>query len=222
MELINQSGCEVWRGILALRSLGASTPDDEAALQGHLDGCGQCRALALELEKTVHLLAYANPELVVAADAIPPSLTERVLTDLRHAGVRRRRLTTAALAAAGFAAAAVIATVVLTSGTVGSPREQRTVVLHGTAPVSATVILSARSWGTSIVLHERGLPGGGAYTVSMESDSGHWWVAGSYRAVSGHSLEVTMACSVALQHITGIRVANGVGATVLSSYRVWT
>jgi hypothetical protein len=52
----------------------------------------------------------------------------------------------------------------------------------------------------------------------MKTASGTWWTAGTYRSVTGEPVNATMACAVTLNRITGIRVLNGAGETVLTSY----
>jgi hypothetical protein len=54
--------------------------------------------------------------------------------------------------------------------------------------------------------------------VSMKTAKGTWWTAGTCRSVAGKPVNATMACAVSLHEITGIRVVNGSGVTVLSSY----
>jgi hypothetical protein len=85
--------------------------------------------------------------------------------------------------------------------------------------VSAKAVLTGRAWGTTITLHEEGLPGGKVYTVSMRTAKGMWRVAGTYRPVSGHSVDVTMACAVPLGQITGVRVSDSSGRQVLVSHQ---
>jgi hypothetical protein len=92
------------------------------------------------------------------------------------------------------------------------------VALRGASTVKASAVLMGESWGTKVDLHESGLPGGGVYTVSMSTSSGTWWTAGTYRTVAGEVVDATMTCAVSLEKITGVRVLNGAGKTVLSSY----
>jgi hypothetical protein len=52
----------------------------------------------------------------------------------------------------------------------------------------------------------------------MKTAKGAWWTAGTYRSVSGTMVKATMSCAVSLQHITGLRVENAQGRTVLTSF----
>ncbi|MGC2485730.1 MAG: hypothetical protein WA359_05775, partial [Acidimicrobiales bacterium] len=113
-------------------------------------------------------------------------------------------------------AAALILVVVFSASPAPAP-QQRAVALSGAPSVSASALLVKQPWGTSLQLHESGLPSGQIYTVSMETKSGRWWTAGTYRPTTGQAVFATMACAVSLHKITGVRVVNPAGATVLSS-----
>jgi hypothetical protein len=123
-------------------------------------------------------------------------------------------------AAVGIAliAASLIFAGLFSGSTVAPPYAQRTVALSGLTSVQASAVLSARPWGTSLTMHEQGLPGGNVYTVSMRTAKGTWWVAGTYRSVAGQTVDATMSCAVPLDKITGLRVLNSAGTVVLTSW----
>ena len=58
MGPVNDDICEQWRGLIAMRALGELSSDDATALDAHLEGCADCRAIADELASTVSMLAY--------------------------------------------------------------------------------------------------------------------------------------------------------------------
>lgn len=210
--------CEGWREVLAMHLLGATSVEETTGLLAHLDGCAACREVATELRTTVARLRDVDPSAIEPTAAVSPALSERVLSDLgRRARDRRRaRRWRATSAAMLVAAAALILVAVLSTSSTSRPGE-RALALRGSASVSATALLVQRSWGTSLELEERGLPGGRVYTVSMESASGRWWTAGTYRSVEGATVHATMACAVAWRTITGVRVVDASGDTVLES-----
>jgi hypothetical protein len=226
MGPVTDMSCEQWRDPIAMRSLGGLSSDEALALDAHLEGCAECRSLAEEMSSTVAMLAYVDPSAIEPTALVAPELAERVLGDLRRAGVlqrRRRRVMTSAASLVGAIAAAVILFALL-SGT--SPTtNQRTLALGPTtagalsdgSSITAQAVLVDQSWGTSVDFSERGLPGGGVYTVSMKTATGAWWTAGTYRSISGRTVSATMACAVAMKDITGLRVVNAKGVTVLSS-----
>ncbi len=219
MEPVNDAACEVSRERLAMRAFGDLSPEETRGLEAHLEGCGACRDLARELADTVAMLQYVDQTAVEPTAHVPAALSARVLGDLQLAGRherRRRRAGVAVLALVGAAACALVLAVVLSSSTT-APRT-RTLALKGRASVSASAELVGEPWGTSLTLSEKGLPGGEVYTVSMETATGAWWTAGTYRSVAGGEVRATMSCAVSLSRITGLRVVNDKGATVLSSF----
>lgn len=218
MEPVNAEPCETWRELLAMRAFGDLTKEEESALAAHLEGCDACRETSQELESTVAMLAYADPSTIGPMAHVPPELSERVLTGLRDSGERERRRRRTGIAACCFAAAAACAVVVALVLSSQSPAPiTRTMDLKGSSSISATAQLVDEPWGTSVILRESGLPGGKVYTVSMETAKGTWWTAGTYRSVSGSTVQATMSCAVSLKDITGLRVENAKGVTVLSS-----
>lgn len=223
MGPVNEMGCEKWHEAIAMRHFGNLTPEEETGLVAHLEGCVECQAVAIEFAQTFKLLGYIDPAAVAPTAAVPPELTDRVLGSLHRAGVqqrRTRRIRTTALAGVGLIAAAVIVVALFSGSTTPKVPEHRTLALRGTSSVSGTAVLSAKPWGTSLALSEKGLPGGTVYTVMMWTEKGTWWVAGTYRADSGKPVKATMTCAVALSKIDGLRVTNSAGAVVLTSVSV--
>lgn len=215
---MNDDVCEQWRGLIAMRALGDLVIDDATALDAHLEGCADCRAVAEELASTVSMLAYVDVASIEPTALVAPELSARVLGDLHRAATtqrRRRRLTVSTVSLVGAIAAALILFAVV-SGTSPTTNE-RTLALHGLTSVTAKAVLVNQSWGTTVDFSESGLPGGSVYTVSMKTATGAWWTAGTYRSVSGRTVNATMACAVALKDITGLRVENAKGVTVLAS-----
>lgn len=225
MGPMSEMSCEHWRGLVATRTLGGLSSEEATSLDAHLEGCAECASLALELASTVAMLAYVDPASLERSSPVTPELADRVLGDLHRAGVlrrRRRRVSAGAVFVGAVAAAVTLFTFV--SGTTPSTN-QRTLALSPTtaetlkvpASLTATAVLVNQSWGTSVEFFERGLPGGGVYTVSMKTASGAWWTAGTYRSLSGREVRATMACAVAMKDITGLRVLNAKGVTVFTS-----
>jgi hypothetical protein len=218
MGPVSDSTCEQWREALAMHLLGDQPVDEMTGLLAHLDGCAECQAIASEITETVAMLKYVDPSAIEPTASVPPDLTARVLGDLHSVGVarhRRRRATVVVSGLVGSLAAALILVVVFSASP--SAPTQRAVALSGAPSVSASAMLVEQPWGTSLQLRESGLPGGEVYTVSMETKSGRWWTAGTYRPAKGQAVFATMACAVSLPKITGVRVVNPAGTTVLSS-----
>jgi predicted anti-sigma-YlaC factor YlaD len=211
--------CEKWQEAIAMRLFGDLSSEEEAGLDAHLEGCVDCQAVATEFAQTFRLLSYVDPAAVAATASVPAELADRVLGELRRGAQQRRsrRARVLAMTGVGLIAAAFIL-VALFSGSSTPTPTHRTMALRGMSSVSGTAVLSKKPWGTSLALKEKGLPGGTVYTVSMRTQKGTWWVAGTYRSVSGRPVSATMTCAVALSKIDGLQVTNSAGAVVLTSY----
>ncbi|MHB8380380.1 MAG: zf-HC2 domain-containing protein [Acidimicrobiales bacterium] len=213
--------CEHWHELIAMDVFGDLSFDETTGLRAHLEGCVECRSVAHDVATTFSLLRYVDPATVEPTASVPIELTNKVLGDLRRAARaqrRRLRVRVAGGGVLGAVAAAVILAIVFSGRATPTRPLERTLALRGTAAAVASAVMSERSWGTSLDLRERGLPGGEVYTVSMETARGTWWTAGTYRSVGGKTVNATMACAVSLKQITGVRVVNASGVTVLSSY----
>ncbi len=90
--------------------------------------------------------------------------------------------------------------------------------LRGGAGVTASARLTAEPWGTAIHLRETGQAGGQVLTVSMRTTTGSWWAAGTYRTVTGRTVQVELACGVPAAKISTIWVRDKAGRTVLKGY----
>jgi predicted anti-sigma-YlaC factor YlaD len=200
--------------------LGDLSIEETTGLFAHLEGCAECRAIANEMTETVAMLGLVDRASVEPTAQVSPELSDKVLGNLRRSSLGQRRSRTAryvTFGVIGAVAAALVLIVAFSTKSVVTPPE-RTLALRGATSVTASAVLVAQPWGTSLQLHEHGLPGDQVYTVSMETSSGTWWTAGTYRAMNDKTVSATMACAVAWRKITGIRVENASGVTVLTSY----
>ena len=214
-------GCEQWHELIAMHVFDDLSIDETTGLLAHLEGCVACRNVASELAMTFSMLQFVDPSTVEPTASVPSGLTNRVLGDLRSGAQRQRRrqrVRAAGIGVVGAVAAALILVIVFSGGSAPTKPVERTLALRGVSSATANAVLIERNWGTSLDLHEQGLPGGEVYTVSMETAKGTWWTAGTYRSVKGNVVNATMACAVSMKQITGIRVVNASGVTVLSSY----
>jgi Putative zinc-finger len=211
------ASCARWHGAIAMDALGALPEAERAGLLAHLDGCPACREEARELAATASVLRLVDPAALDHTASVSPELTSRVLGQLHHGGqrVRRRRRVAAVLVGAAVAASIAIVVAFTASSPVARPPER--IALIGPNSVTATATLAARTWGTSVTLTEDGQQAAGNYTVSMRTASGSWWATGSYHEVAGKPVDAMMTCAVPLSQITGVRVTNAAGATVLWS-----
>jgi predicted anti-sigma-YlaC factor YlaD len=200
-----------------MAALGAASVEERQAFERHLGECAACRAISVELRSTAGSLEAVTSVEAPTVGPVPVSLAEAVLGALiegdRTARLRRR---TRLLVSAGVAAALVALALIVAGSDGNEANQQKTVALHGAAPVHASAVLEARPWGTSLTFREQGLATEETYTVSMASSAGTWWTAGTYRSTNTRAVTATMACAVRLAAISEIRVTDAAGHTVLS------
>jgi hypothetical protein len=219
MGKMSSADCEHARGLMALGVLGRLSETEQISLLAHLDGCSECRADTRDLNPLVDVLPAADPA-HLEDEGLPAGLADAVLGGLR-AEVRRERRSRRVRYTFGAAAAAAVAAVAAVSlflALGASSTTTRTVAMTGSSGVKATVVLSAEPWGTSLRIDESGQAGGQVMWVSMRTASGRWWQTGTYRTVSGHRVEVDMACALKLSSIESIWVRNSNGTDVLHGY----
>ena len=211
--------CMRWRGEIALETVGQLDAALELGLRSHLEGCADCRAEAADLKMVGDALPLGSiSSLADPPNEIPSELDELVLGAMRSAAAtdrqqRRYRSIVGGLVAVGVAASAVA--IVLAATPPSAPGQ--TVALKAPPGVAATVTLSPSSTGSDVVLHESGQPIGGDYQMSMQTSSGTWWQAGSYR-ITGTSMTATLSCAVAPRDISRIWVRDHAGRIVMHAY----
>jgi hypothetical protein len=217
MGSVTGDRCDHWHGLLAMEIVGQLADQDRLALSAHLDGCQACRDERGDLAGLARILPAADPG-HLGGHEVPFELQSavfgRLQSDARHD--RRARRVRYAL---GGAVAASLAAVALVVGLSGSPGTHgTTVALHGSHGVEASAVLTSKPWGTAIRLEEAGQAGGQDLSVSRRSTKGSWWAAGTYRTVTGRTVQVELTCAVPASKITEIWVRNKAGQTVLTGY----
>jgi len=218
MGPVTGDGCDHWHGLLAMEVVDQIAPEDRVALGAHLDGCQACRDEHDDLVGLARILPAADPDHFDVGD-VPFELQSAVLTRLRADARHDRRLRRSRYVLGTVAAGAVaVALIVGLTSASNAPSRGRTVALTGLAGVRASARLTSEPWGTAIHLQETGQPGGQVLTVSMRTTGGSWWAAGTYRTVTGRSVQVDLACGVPSSKITTIWVRDKAGRTVLRGY----
>ena len=215
---MNEVSCEYWQGILAMEVIGRAAPGEITALRGHLEGCSSCRAASQDLLPVAEALSMARPDYLDDDLAVPRSLAGSVHGELGRRAARARRLVRArsgAIVAAVAAAVAVTVTLVVLHPAATAPGGVRTVALSGVGGLHGTVSLIPERWGTKVVLDEVGPAPNEMLSLSMGTNAGLWWPAGSYSGVGNGHVRVTMACGVPVSQLTGVRVTDSAGHEVL-------
>jgi hypothetical protein len=131
----------------------------------------------------------APPRLQLSADperlritAVPPTLTDRNVERVaEEAATARRYQRKPLLLGVAGTAAAIVAAVVLAFGVTGDDGDETLrIELAGVDPVEASAVLTARPWGTEVILDISGLDEGEAYWMWLTDAGGDRVVAGSF------------------------------------------
>ena len=187
---------------LGVYVLGAADPAEQRRLQAHLPGCRACRAELSRMAPLPRLLA-AIPEGMRETTPSPEGQAQRPRRSPAYGGARRRW----AVAAAAFAAASVAGGIWLSSG--GGGHQAAALTLSGSNPathVSATVTLTATSWGTSIQLQVRGVPQNVECRLVVRSRTKGTEVSGAWDAWQEGPLSVPASASWLPSDIASLQV----------------
>ncbi|MGH3299379.1 MAG: hypothetical protein ACRDP7_47080 [Trebonia sp.] len=221
-----EMSCEQVRELAPELTIGIADGQQRDAALRHAATCPDCRRLISELSSVVDdllLLAPSHePPLGFAARTVagisPPAAVPEGMRDPAPSPARRARQPGRALArpgtrlrwaaaAACLAAASVGGGLWLSSGAGGPQAGAAT--LTGTNPathVSATAILTATSWGTSIQLQVRGLPENVECRLVIRSRGGGTEVSGAWDAWQEGPLSIPASASWLPSDIASLQV----------------
>jgi hypothetical protein len=200
---------------LGVYVLGAADTAERRQLEAHLPGCRECQAELRRLAPLPGLLA-----------GIPESIRDTTPSPGRRAGPPRRALAHGgtrlrwAAAAAACLAAGVSGGLWLSSGAGG--RQAAALTLTGADPathVSATVTLTATSWGTSIQLQVRGLPENVECRLVVRSRGGRTEVSGAWDAWRKGPVSIPASASWLPSDIASLQVTTSTSSLVTISAR---
>ena len=218
MGTLSSHDCDHFKGLIALEALGRLPDAEHLELVSHLDQCRDCRRDQRDLSELSVVLPAANVD-DLREKEMPSGLPGKVLGRLHLEARRDRRARGLRYVLGGAVAAAVIAfALVLSLGGGRSPGTSLTVALTGEPGVHASLRLTREAWGTALHLEESGQPEGRVLSVSMQTTSGKWWEAGTYRTVPGHSVQVDLACALELSDIERVWVRDSAGDILLRAY----
>jgi Putative zinc-finger len=216
--------------------IGALSPAERIEFEKHLGRCDDCTRAIRELAGLPGLLGRVEPSVLeqpVADRPVPDTLLPTLSRQVREA--RRRR----ALIAAGVAAAAVAVLVPVLVSRVGAgdgsqPDTQEggsdspalvseSMRPVGEVPLEASVSLESVTWGTRLGLTStydrwampKRLPPRMDYTLCVRTWDGRLEKVGSWRSVSGMTMEVSGATSATRDDISSVQVRAPDGRVVL-------
>lgn len=205
---------QTWLGAYVLDAL---EPDESETVRQHIAGCDQCRAETASLSRIAPLLRMIDLADVGETESMPtappPVMLERLLHSVQTA--RRGRRRRAVLLAA--AAAIVIVIGVLTAvgfGVFDSHRSSAPIAVSAVAPntrVSATVTMSARSWGTELHLKLGWVNPGERCSLVARSQDGRKEVAATWVASYRGTANVPGATAIPLDQLRELDVITADG-----------
>jgi hypothetical protein len=191
---------------LGVYVLGAADGAERARVEAHLPRCPACQAELMKLAPLPGLLAGLPGDVTAQPGAPGRTARQHAPTGTR---MRTARRWPAIAAAACVAAAAGTAGGFWLTATGAAPRPA-TVTLSGTNPamhVSATAILTATSWGTSIQLRVRGVPLNVPCRLIARSRAGTTEVTGVWDAWRDGPITVPASVGLRPSEIASLQVA---------------
>ena len=202
--------------------LGALDADERLAYEAHLSICRQCRAGLAEVSEIPPLLAgldeavFAAPPEVAPAPA-PDTLLPRLLQAARWDRARRRWLITGL----GLLAAACAIALVVVPSSSGPETASGAMTALVSTPVSATIALQPRSWGTEIDLtcwYRRGAaePSSDRYELVAHGADGATYDLGNWRLAPGQRVIFTSGTALTQTRIKNLQVTQPNGSAILA------
>jgi len=207
------------RELLGAYAVSALTPDEEARVLAHLDGCAECRELLAELQPVAHALTAVDPAQLNAA----PPATGPVEPLLAHVGGelarrrRRRRLVALGSGAAAVAAAALLAVAVIPSGDPAAPPAPERPLRSASAGVTGSVAILDRFWGTQLTLRAKGLPDREPIVIWVERRGGQRVPAGTLVGLGATPIKAQLGASVRVGDAIAVGVSDDAGRVLLSA-----
>jgi hypothetical protein len=216
--------------------LGSLSPTERLDFERQLPGCEECTRTVRELAGIPGLLGRVEPDVLEPAPVerpVPDTLLPTLTREVRSA--RRRRSAVVAGAAAAAVALLVPVSVSLVGDDAGSrpdataptsaaptvkPEDMYPV---GQVPVQASLTMESVTWGTKLGLTcrydrdstGRNLPPEMHYTLVVRTRDGYTEEVGSWRSVSGKTMEIPTATSTPREDIYAVQVRAPNGRVVL-------
>ena len=216
--------------------LGSLSPAERLDFERQLPGCEECTRAVRELAGIPGLLGRVEADVLEPPPVdrpVPDTLLPALSREVRNA--RRRRAAVVAAAAAAAVAVLVPVSVSLLGDDNGARPEVAaptstgpTVKPHdmypiGQVPVQASLTMESVTWGTRLGLTCRydrdstgqNLPPEMHYTVVVRTRDGYTEEVGSWRSVSGKTMEIMTATSTPRDNIYAVQVRAPNGRPVL-------
>ncbi|HZC52748.1 MAG TPA: zf-HC2 domain-containing protein [Mycobacterium sp.] len=198
--------------------LGALDNADRRAFEAHLKTCPDCQERVADARAAADLLSGVTA--IQVGD--PPPMPDTVLPGLLSAAKReraRRRWLIASLGAAAAASLAALVVLLWPTGSTEAGPVPRALTPVRPSPLTATVKLVARGWGTEIDLDCR-YPNNAEhhepYSLMVVDDSGEMYPAGSWTLAVGTKTTFTGGTRVPTADIAKVEITREDGTPILA------
>lgn len=216
--------CDRTRMALGAYVIGALEPAERVEVDAHLAGCPACRedlALLADLPAVLGRLGESDA-LAAGATQVEPGMVERSLAELRRrrrsGGIRRRLVAVAAgvaIAAAGAGAGSAVA-LHLSAPATPTGTSARVSGTDATNGATATAVLLAQPWGTSIHLTIAGVAPGDHCELVAVSKAGADEVAGTWAVSYAGEADIVGATSLAPSELASLDIVTTSGTDLVT------
>lgn len=198
--------------LLGPAALGLLTSTEQARLDAHLLGCGDCRDELAGLTATARRLGDLDAGSALAGGELADRALAAVTRERRRAG----RLSTVVAAAASVA---VLLAGLVTAGALDRAPDVplEAVAVQAMPGVRASADLVPHTWGVEIKLVAAGLADGRPYTVQVRTQTGDLVDAGAFLGTGDRTLSCNLNASVLREDAVSFAVRDAGGVEVLSA-----
>lgn len=202
---------------LGAYALGQLSASEAAAVEAHLEGCGDCRREAQDLVGVAGLLSLADPERLGMPASPPPDLLDRVFGRIaEEREIVRRRRRRALIGRVGMGLAAAFVALILVVAPFGPQGE--VVALASELPgATGEVTLHSRDTSQWVELDTRGLPVGEEFEMWVQDRAtGERVRCGTFTVTPG-PLHIALYSAVARAQARAVGVSTLDGEVVLQA-----
>jgi anti-sigma factor RsiW len=211
--------------------LGALSTSDRAAYEQHLTACPECAESVRGLAVIPGLLGKVPPEDVPdeLSEPLPADLLERTRSaaddEVSRFRNRRRRLVSLVAVAASavlFTAGLTVGGVLWSNGDTTPPGVTVAMQQARSSPLTATVTLRDRPWGTEVDMTcayaaSTGWDGRSVYALYVVDDAGHATSISTWAAGPGTTSTLSAATAVPRDRIAHLQVRTSGGTVLLTT-----